>query len=114
MALPPDLSRIGDELAAAAARSLRARRRRAVVARALVTAVAGVLAFAAMAPGRLGTAQSTGAAPAALLASSSGEGLRAGCDQPRGARFALTGCVTLAVTRDVLATLPHGTSLRAE
>jgi hypothetical protein len=112
MALPPDLARIGDELAAAAARSLRARRRRAIVVRCATTAVAGVLAFAALSPARLGTAEG-GRPGTTVLASSPAH---AGCDQLRGAQQALPACVVAApaVTHLDRATLPHGAPPLAE
>jgi hypothetical protein len=111
MAMPPDLSRIGDELAAAAARSLRARRRRALVARAAVTATAGVLAIAALTPGELGTAQG-GRPLTTLLASTSSA--PAGCDQLRGAQQSLPACAAPAIAHEFRATLPHGTPPLAE
>jgi hypothetical protein len=107
--LPPDLARVGDELAAAAARSLRDRRRRAVVAaRWGLTAagallVAAVLAASALAPGRH-------AAPAATLpafAALDSAGLHVNCDQPRGANAGLPACVR-AAPHMVRSTLPHG------
>ena len=115
MALPPDLSRIGDELVAAAARSLRARRRRVLAWRLAATALAAALTFAMVGPGRLGTpGAERGAAP--ILASTAGSTVSsAGCDQPRGARFGLPrACTVLAVARTPRATLPHGTSLTRE
>jgi hypothetical protein len=110
MALPPDLSRIGDELAAAAARSLRARRRRVLAGRWAATAVAGALAFAALTPARLGTAQG-GRLRTTVLASAP-----AGCDQLRGAQQALPACSVSApaVTHRGRAALPHGTPPLAE
>ena len=111
MALPPDLSRLGDELTAAAARSLRVRRRRALAARWATTVVAGALAFAALTPARLGTAVSGGGGT--VLASSSAH---AGCDQLRGAQQALPACAVAApaITQQFRATLPHGTPPLAE
>jgi hypothetical protein len=114
MALPPDLSRIGDELAAAASRSLRTRHRRALAGRAAVTAVAAALALAALAPARLGTAQggSAGGLGATVLASTT---VHAGCDQLRGAQPRPPACVAApAVEHQVRATLPHGTPPLAE
>jgi hypothetical protein len=107
MVLPPDLSRIGDELTAAATRSLRARHRRALAARWVATAVAGALVFAALTPARLGTA--VGGGPVAtVLASTSAH---AGCDQLRGAQQTPPACVVAApaITYRDRATLPHGT-----
>jgi hypothetical protein len=113
MVLPPDLSRIGDELTAAAARSLRARRRRTLAARWAATAVAGALAFAALTPARLGTAVGVGAPGSTVLASTSAP---AGCDQLRGAQQTLPACAVAvpAVTYRDRATLPHGTPPLAE
>jgi hypothetical protein len=107
--LPPDLARLGDELAAAAARSLRARRRRVVLAaRWGVTAagallVAAVLAAGALAPGRPAGPAATLPAFAALESA----GLHVNCDQPRGANTALPACARTA-PHVVRSTLPHG------
>jgi hypothetical protein len=108
MVLPPDLSRIGDELTAAATRSLAARRRRALAARWAATAVAGALAFAALTPARLGTAQ--GGLPGTTVLASTAA-LHAGCDQLRGAQQTPPACIAAApaVTHQARATLPHGT-----
>jgi hypothetical protein len=55
--LPPELSKLGDQIYAAAARSVFARRRRiALVARLAATAMAGALALAVLAPGALAPA----------------------------------------------------------
>jgi hypothetical protein len=112
MVLPPDLSRLGDQLTAAAARSVRARRRRALAARWTATAVAGALAFAALTPARLGTAE--GGRPASMLLASSTT--HAGCDQLRGAQQTPPACVAAApaITHQIRATLPHGTPPLAE
>jgi hypothetical protein len=78
--LPPDLARLGEELAVAARRTAarRNRRRRATTAIAI-----GTLAFAALTPAALGPAQReltfAGFAPP-------------GCDHPRGARFSMPAC----------------------
>jgi hypothetical protein len=95
MVLPPDLSRLGDELIGAAARSLAARRhRRALIARGAATAVAGVLALAVLSPATLGPAQlvpqplgATAAAP--ILVSDT---VTTSCDQGRGSPFGLPAC----------------------
>jgi peptidoglycan/LPS O-acetylase OafA/YrhL len=80
--LPEDLERLGDALAVAAERRVRARRRRRL-ARA---GVVGALAFAALTPGTLGGAQQQldvlqfAAAPGPVYVATA-------CGQPRGARF---------------------------
>jgi hypothetical protein len=52
--LPPDLSRLGDELTAAAARALdERRRRRRMLSRGCASALSGVLAIAVLAPAAL-------------------------------------------------------------
>src|SRR5690242_9567787 len=97
MVLPPDLSRLGDELTRAAARSLAARRhRRALLVRATLTIVAGILTIAVLAPAALGPAQF---APGRDLGEASGprptlvaESVRSGCDQARGQHFGLPAC----------------------
>jgi hypothetical protein len=54
--LPPDLDRLGQQLAGAAGSTLAARRRRAERRRRItLAAVAGVLVFAVLTPSRLGT-----------------------------------------------------------
>jgi hypothetical protein len=58
--LPPDLSKIGDEIHAAAQRSLRRRRaRRELLTRAATVGGIGALVFAALTPGRLGPSTTT-------------------------------------------------------
>jgi hypothetical protein len=81
--LPPDLARLGDELALATRRATARRERRRRVA---VAAVVGAAAFAAMTPAALGPAHRL---PTLAKASSS---LPVRCDQPRGARFTLVAC----------------------
>jgi hypothetical protein len=82
--LPPDLARLGDELAAAARRA-KARRERA---RRFATATAiGALAFAALTPATLDPAQR-----AVSFADTAARYERPGCDYPRGARFTLAAC----------------------
>lgn len=88
--LPPELSRLGDEICAAAERTVTARRRRVeVLARLAASGVAGVIAFAVLTPTALGPADRTTqllqfaalrSAPAALYAPTA-------CDRPRGATF---------------------------
>jgi hypothetical protein len=88
--LPPDLDRLGDQLTVAAARELAARRRRReLVARLAATAVAAVLATAALAPGGLGSADSPPAARHVLLALAP---TPTWCDPPRGGSFAIPAC----------------------
>jgi hypothetical protein len=95
MVLPPDLSRLGDELTRAAARSLAARRhRRALIARGAATAVAGVLAVAVLSPAALGPAQLS---PQPLGTTDVGPTLvsdtvTSRCDQGRGSPFGLPAC----------------------
>jgi hypothetical protein len=104
MVLPPDLSRIGDELTGAAARSLAARRhRRALVGRAAATAVAGVLALAILSPAALGPAQTRPQplAQAGGVATFVDDGVTSSCDQGRGSRFGLPACGRTASSRAV-------------
>ena len=85
--LPPDLSRLGDEIDRATARRFRERKRRAERRRRIaVTFVACAVALAAFGPGALQPAtRSVGT----VLASSSAAGYHPiSCDQPRGATFA--------------------------
>lgn len=120
--LPPDLSRVGDELTAAAARSLRARARRRAVAIGLATAMAVVApAFAALAANHLGLGR--GSAPSSLASTGPGSAapvlasartVPTGCDQPRGKHFGLPACPDFAVVHSESSTLPHGTSLWRE
>jgi hypothetical protein len=94
MVLPPDLSRLGDELTSATARALAARRhRRALLGRGAATALAGVLAIAVLSPAALGPAQlaprQLAESPAPSLVASDVE---SGCDLGRGSRFGLPAC----------------------
>jgi hypothetical protein len=84
--LPPDLSRLGDEIDRATARRLRQRRRRAERRRRLaVTLAATAAAVAVVGPGALQPAtRNLGTA----LASSKAGYQPMACDQPRGATFA--------------------------
>jgi hypothetical protein len=92
MVLPPDLSRLGDELAAAAARSIAARRhRRSVLGRGMATTIAAILTVAVLSPAALGPGQRMpliGGDHSALASLS----VDRGCDQPRGQRFGLPAC----------------------
>jgi hypothetical protein len=85
--LPPDLSRLGDELARATAARAAADRRRARSRRRLaVTAAATVLGFVALAPGTL--QRGDGAGPVRLAAAAVAGYHPTACDSPRGATFA--------------------------
>jgi hypothetical protein len=88
--LPPDLERLGDQLAGAAARTATAARlRREARRRLALTAALGALAFAALTPAALGPAHR---GPFARLAALPAEDAPSRCDQPRGAHFALPEC----------------------
>jgi hypothetical protein len=84
--LPPDLSRLGDEIDRATARRFRERKRRAERRRRLaVTLTATAIAVIALGPGVLQPAtRNLGTA----LASSTASYQPMSCDQPRGATFA--------------------------
>jgi hypothetical protein len=80
--LPPDLARLGDELAVAARRATARRERRRRIA---VAATVGATAFATLTPAALDPAQrGPGSVDAAATPM--------GCDQPRGAQFTMVGC----------------------
>jgi hypothetical protein len=85
--LPPDLSRLGDELARAAARrAVERRRRRDRLARLAATGVAAVLAMAVLFPAaidRAGSGAQTFRSAAARVIY-----VPSACAQPRGATFA--------------------------
>ena len=84
--LPPDLSRLGDEIDRATARRLRQRRRRAERRRRLaVTLAATATALAIIGPGVL--QPGTRSLETALASSRTGYQPMS-CDQPRGATFA--------------------------
>jgi hypothetical protein len=95
--LPPDLSRLGDEIDRATARRLRERRRRAERRRRLaVTLVATAMALVAFAPGVL--APATRSVDTVLASSRTGYEPMS-CDQPRGATFAaVRPCASPGVT----------------
>jgi len=96
--LPPELARLGDQLAAATARSARAeRRRRTVRRRAAATAGAALIALAAVAPEQL----QRGEAPVRLAAAAAIGYEPSGCDRPRGATFAAARPCAAPGTRDV-------------
>jgi hypothetical protein len=89
--LPPELSRLGDQILAATEDKLRARERRSRLLSRLATAgVAGALLFAVLTPGPLGSADGEGdllrlaSAPALAVASPA-------CDQPRRGTFVSSG-----------------------
>ena len=82
--LPDDLARLGDDLTAAAARRIAARRHRIdVAARLAATAAAGALALAVLAPGTLAPSDNGG--PALLAAEPAAAA--PGCDDLRGGRM---------------------------
>ena len=83
--LPPDLARLGDQLAGATRRDRARRRRKAGLARLGFTGAAAALALAVFAPGVL--QPSDGARTLAIAAASTSYRPMA-CDQPRGATFA--------------------------
>jgi hypothetical protein len=83
--LPPDLQRLGDQLAAATTRARARARRTARMARLGATGATAALAIAVFAPGTLHP--SDGISRVAL-ASASAVYRPMACDQPRGATFA--------------------------
>ena len=84
--LPPDLSRLGDELVRATERRARVLRRRAALrSRIAATGVAAVLAVAFLAPFQLHGGERP-AEPRQLASSTVYRPVA--CDQPRGATFA--------------------------
>ena len=84
--LPPDLSRLGDEIDRATARRFRERKRRAERRRRIaVTLTAAALALLALGPGVL---QPATRSVETVLASSATGYQPMSCDQPRGATFA--------------------------
>jgi len=96
--LPPDLSRLGDEIDRATARRFRERKRRAERRRRLaVTAAAAAVALAVVGPGALGPATHRGGQNAFASAHTSYQPMS--CDQPRGATFAaLRPCASPGAT----------------
>ena len=81
--LPPELARLGDELARAARRKHARRERQRRIAAA---AVAGAAAFVAFTPAALDPAQRP------LSLASTASYAEPGCDHPRGARFTMVAC----------------------
>ena len=102
--LPPDLARLGDQLAAATVRARARARRNARMARLGVTGAVAAMAIAVFAPGALHPGDS---ARQLAIASASVIYRPAACDQPRGATFAAARpCAapgTTDATPDVLA-----------
>jgi hypothetical protein len=87
--LPPDLDRLGEQLAGAAGDTIAAQRRRAERRRRVARAgVIGAVAFAVLTPGPLGSGMRD--LSGAGLAGAQFESL--GCDHPRGAKFRLPSC----------------------
>jgi hypothetical protein len=85
--LPPDLDRLGDRLAAAAAGTRDKRRRRAELRRRLAIAgIGGAIAFAALTPAQLGPAIRDFTLAGAVTVA------RPGCEHPRGSGFMLPRC----------------------
>jgi hypothetical protein len=83
--LPPDLARLGDQLAVATARAGARARRNARLARMGVTGATVALALAVLAPGALHPSDGT----RTLAIAAAGTAYRpVACDQPRGATFA--------------------------
>jgi hypothetical protein len=90
--LPPDLNRLGDQLAAAAAGTRDKRRRRGELRRRLAVAgVTGAIAFAALTPASLGPASRDFALVSAFV--------QPGCDHPRGSGFMLPRCEAARAAR---------------
>jgi hypothetical protein len=83
--LPPDLARLGDQLAAATARAGARARRNARLARLGVTGAVATLALAVFAPGVLHPTDGT---RTLAIAAASTSYRPMACDQPRGATFA--------------------------
>jgi len=102
--LPPDLARLGDQLATATARAGARARRNGRMARLGVTGAVAAMAVAVFAPGALHPGDS---ARQLAIASASVIYRPAACDQPRGATFAAARpCAapgTTDATPDVLA-----------
>ena len=94
--LPPDLARLGDQLAVATTRAGARQRRRKRMARLGVTGAAAALAIGVFAPGPLHP--SDGARTLAMAAASVSFKPTA-CDQPRGGTFAAARpCATPGTT----------------
>ena len=102
--LPPDLARLGDQLAAATVRARARARRNSRMARLGITGAVAAMAVAVFAPGALHPGDN---ARQLAIASASVIYRPAACDQPRGATFAAARpCAapgTTDATPDVLA-----------
>ena len=83
--LPPDLARLGDQLAVATTRAGARRRRHRRMARLGLTGAAAALALGVFAPGALHPSDS---ARTLAIAAASVSFKPTACDQPRGATFA--------------------------
>ena len=104
--LPPDLARLGDQLAAATARAGARARRKARLARLGVTGAVAALALAVFAPSALHPADGA----RTLAFASAGSVYRPmACDQPRGATFAAARPCAAPGTTD---TTPGGLARR--
>ncbi len=105
--LPPDLSRLGDDLQAAAERSLTARRRRADRARRPGVAMVAALIFAARTPAALEPAERL---PGLVTAGAAETFPPPPCDRPSGASFR-PACLTTGPSHDRIrlhrAAAPH-------
>ena len=82
--LPPDLARLGDDLARATRHATARRERRRRIAYA---AAVGAAAFVALTPAALDPAQRE-----LTFASAAPNYAEPGCDHPRGARFTMAAC----------------------
>jgi hypothetical protein len=102
--LPPDLARLGDQLAVATTRAGARARRRRRMARLGLTGAAAALAIGVFAPGALHPSDS---ARTLAIAAASVSFKPTACDQPRGGTFAAARpCATPGTTDatpDVLA-----------
>ena len=83
--LPPDLARLGDQLAAATTRAGARARRRKLMTRIGITGAAAALALGVFAPGAL---HPTDGARTLAIAAASATFKPTACDQPRGGTFA--------------------------
>jgi len=94
--LPPDLARLGDQLAVATTRAGARARRRKRMARLGLTGAAAALAIGVFAPGALHPSDS---ARTLALAAASVSFKPTACDQPRGGTFAAARpCATPGTT----------------
>ena len=94
--LPPDLARLGDQIAAATTRARARDHRKVLLARLAATGAAAALAFGVFAPGALHPSDS---ARTLSIAAASASFKPTACDQPRGATFAAARpCATPGTT----------------